>query len=225
MILNCTHNQVPTIKYGRKNDVVQLYDYAASCRPRLRFSMYSQYCSNTIRGTEKKKKTISIKRNKMRKELVNELVVAAPADDVWAVYNSPTFPELIDKLLPDDFESIVKDGDGAVGTVLHLTFPEGSVPLSYKKKVVTIDHHKRLKEVRLIEGGYLELGCSFYMDSFHIIEKDCDSCIKSTTTYEIEDETANQVESLISIDPLARMAKVLSKYVLENKESNAGHHH
>ncbi|KAF6139487.1 hypothetical protein GIB67_018295 [Kingdonia uniflora] len=83
----------------------------------------------------------------MRKELVNELEVAAPADDVWVIYSSPTLPELILKLLPDEFESIVKDGDGAVGTILHLTFPKGSIPLSYKEKFVTIGHHKRLKEV------------------------------------------------------------------------------
>ncbi|OVA02898.1 hypothetical protein BVC80_9095g97 [Macleaya cordata] len=64
----------------------------------------------------------------MRYELINEFeVVGASADDVWAVYSSPNLPKLIVELLPGVFERIdVVEGDGHVGTVLHLVYPPGT---------------------------------------------------------------------------------------------------
>ncbi|OVA02868.1 Bet v I domain [Macleaya cordata] len=157
----------------------------------------------------------------MRKELTNEMEVAASADKIWAVYSSPNLPKLIVELLPTVFDRIdIIEGDGGVGTVLYILSPPGSVPLSYKEKFVTIDNEKRLKEVQQIEGGYLDMGVTYYMDSFHILEKGPDSCIiKSTTTYEIKDELADKVSSLITIDSLVGMAKAISKYVLDQKKS------
>ncbi|OVA02903.1 Bet v I domain [Macleaya cordata] len=115
----------------------------------------------------------------MRYELINEFDVAgASADDIWAVYSSPDLPKFIVQLLPTVFQSIdVVEGDGGLGTIFHLVYPPGSKPLTYKEKFVTIDTRKRLKEVLQIEGGYLEMGCTFYMDSFQIFEKGCDRCV------------------------------------------------
>ncbi|OVA02899.1 Bet v I domain [Macleaya cordata] len=161
----------------------------------------------------------------MRYELINKFDVAAPADAIWAVYSSPTLPKLVVELLPGVFDRIeIVQGDGRLGTVLHLVYPPGSVPLSYKEKFVTIDHHRRLKEVQQIEGGYLEMGCTFYMDSFEILEKDCDSCtIKSVTKYEVNDERAPDVSPLISVDSLVTMARAISKYVLDKKKTGSSY--
>ncbi|OVA02901.1 Bet v I domain [Macleaya cordata] len=158
----------------------------------------------------------------MRYELINEFDVAgASANDIWAVYSSPDLPRLIVELLPSVFQRIdVVEGDGRLGTVLHVVYPAGSVPLEYKEKFVTINNHKRLKEVLQIEGGYLEMGCTFYMDRFEILEKGCDSCIiKSITKYEIKDELADKVSPLISVDSLVPMARAISKYVLDKKKT------
>ncbi|OVA02902.1 Bet v I domain [Macleaya cordata] len=158
----------------------------------------------------------------MRYELINEFDVAgASADDIWAVYSSPDLPKLVVQLLPTVFERIdVVEGDGGLGTILHLVYPPGSKPLTYKEKFVTIDNRKRPKEVLQIEGGYLEMGCTFYMDSFHILEKGCDSCtIKSITKYEVSDELAAEVSPFISIESLVPMARAISKYVLDQKKT------
>ncbi|KAI3832341.1 hypothetical protein MKX03_034658 [Papaver bracteatum] len=159
----------------------------------------------------------------MRYKLINEFDVNASAVDVWEVYSSPNLPKLIVDLLPGTFERIdIVEGNGGVGTVLRLVFPPGTVPLTYKEKIVTIDNSKRLKEVRQIEGGYLDMGVSFYMDSFQIIEKvGYNSCtIKSTTKYEInDDELAKKVSPLISVDSLVNMARGISKYVLKKQNS------
>nr|ACO90254.1 pathogenesis-related (PR)-10-related norcoclaurine synthase-like protein [Eschscholzia californica] len=165
----------------------------------------------------------------MRKELENQRKVEASADDIWAVYSSPDLPKLIVKLLPSVFESIdiVEGTGGSVGTVLHLVYPPGSIPHTYKEKFITIDHEKRLKEVRQIQGGYLDMGVTFYMDSFHILENGPNSCIiKSMTTYEVpNEEVGEKVSPFISIDSLVGMAEAISKYVLDKKKSSAKAHH
>ncbi|XP_026417479.1 S-norcoclaurine synthase-like [Papaver somniferum] len=152
--------------------------------------------------------------------LVNDFNVAASADEVWAVYSSHNLTKLIVKLLPGMFKRIdVLKGDGGVGTILRLVYPPGSVPLTYKEKFVTIDNRRRLKEVLQIEGGYLEMGVTFYMDSFQVIKRGRDSCIvRSITKYEIRDNLAVKVSPLISVDSLVTMARAISKYVLENKK-------
>ncbi|KAK9144285.1 hypothetical protein Sjap_004188 [Stephania japonica] len=156
--------------------------------------------------------------NRVLKELKHKLQVQAPAKDVWEVYSSPELPKLIMKLLPSVFENIeIVKGDGGVGTVLHLTYPPGSIPLTYKEKFVTIDNRRRLKEVKQVEGGYLDMGCTFYMDSFYIKEKCPKSCvIVSKTEYEVpREDLLSKVEPHISIDSLAEMAKAISNYVLQ----------
>ncbi|KAI3988645.1 hypothetical protein MKX01_027009 [Papaver californicum] len=155
----------------------------------------------------------------MRYELMNEFDVNASADDVWEVYSSPNLPKLLVNLLPGMFQRIdFVEGTGGLGTVLRLVYPPGTVPLTYKEKFVTIDKSRRLKEVQQVEGGYLDMGVTFYMDSFEIIEKvGCDSCtIKSITKYEInDDEFAKKVSSHISVDSLVNMARGIFKYVLK----------
>ncbi|KAI3849268.1 hypothetical protein MKX03_001667 [Papaver bracteatum] len=161
------------------------------------------------------------KGNSLRYELINEMKVNASANDIWAVYSSPDLPKLIVKLLPGVFERIdYVEGNGGVGTILRLVYPPGSVPLSYKEKFITIDNRKRLKEVLQIEGGYLAMGVTFYMDSFKIIKTGCDSCIiRSITQYEVPDNLAAKISPLVSVDSLVGMATAISKYVLDSKKN------
>ncbi|KAI3962653.1 hypothetical protein MKW92_043689 [Papaver armeniacum] len=152
----------------------------------------------------------------MRYELINEFDIAASADDVWAVYSSPYLPKLIIELLPGVFEKIdVVEGNGGLGTVLHLVYPH--------EKFITMDNPKRLKEVRQIEGRYLEMGCTSYMDSFQILRKTHGSCtIRSITKYEVSAEVAEKVSSHVSVDSLVVLARAISKYVMRNNEKKAG---
>ncbi|KAI3841007.1 hypothetical protein MKX03_018238 [Papaver bracteatum] len=140
--------------------------------------------------------------------------MAASAHDVWAVYSSSDLPKLIVELLPDVFEKIeIVEGNGGLGTVLHLVYPH----------VITMDNQKRLKEVRQIEGGYLEMGCTFYMDSFQILKKTNDSCtIRSITKYEVSAELAEKVSSHVSVESLVVLASAISKYIIRNNEKKAG---
>ncbi|KAI3991913.1 hypothetical protein MKX01_012858 [Papaver californicum] len=163
--------------------------------------------------------------NAMTYELINEMAVNASANDIWAVYSSRDLPKLIVKLLPGVFERIdyVK-GNGGLGTILRLVYPPGSKPLTYKEEFVTIDHRKRLKEVLQIEGGYLAMGATFYMDSFKIIKTGRDSCIiRSVTQFEVPDNLYTEVSPYVSVDGLVSMATAISKYVIDNNSMKNGY--
>ncbi|XP_026450911.1 S-norcoclaurine synthase 2-like [Papaver somniferum] len=157
----------------------------------------------------------------MRYEFINEMKVNASANDIWAVYSSPDLPKLIVRILPGVFERIdYVEGKGGVGTILHLVYPSGSVPLTYKEKFITINNRRRLKEVLQIEGGYLAMGVTFHMDSFKIIKTACNSCIiRSITQYEVPDKLAAKISPLVSIDNHVGMPTAISKYVLDGKKN------
>ncbi|KAI3840375.1 hypothetical protein MKW92_038867 [Papaver armeniacum] len=149
--------------------------------------------------------------NSMTYELINKMKVNASANDIWAVYSSPDLPKIIVKLLPNVFERIdyVK-GNGGVGTIIRLVYPPGSVPLTYKEKFITIDNRRR----------YLDMGVTFYMDTYKIIKTGSDSCIiRSMVQYEVPDNLAAKISPLISVDGLVTMARAISKYVLDNKKN------
>ncbi|RZC64074.1 hypothetical protein C5167_025849 [Papaver somniferum] len=159
----------------------------------------------------------------MRYEFINEFVVDASADDVWAIYSSPNFPALSVQLLPNILKSkFILEGDGcSVGTILCVVPEHASLPMC-KEKIVTVDHEKRLKEIHTIEGGYLARGCTFSMLSFEILVKEKSSCvIKTVTKYEINDDLATSASSHLHtyLDGCVTLARGVSKHIAEQ---NAG---
>ncbi|KAI3960983.1 hypothetical protein MKW92_015989 [Papaver armeniacum] len=155
--------------------------------------------------------------------LIGELEVATPANDVWAFFASNNAPRMFVQLLPGVFERIeILEGNGGVGSVLRVVYPAGSVPLTNLEKFVTIDNRKRLKEILQTEGGYLDLGVTYFMESFQILRRGANSCtIKSMINYEVPDDLAANVSQLISIEGLINMAKVAAKYIIDNKSKAA----
>ncbi|XP_077234297.1 norbelladine synthase-like [Tasmannia lanceolata] len=155
----------------------------------------------------------------MHGELSHELEVGLPASVVWEVYGTLELANLVGKLLPNLIEKIeLVEGDGGVGTVLHLTFPKGTPGLtSYKEKFVMIDNEKRIKDTDVVEGGLLDLGFSLYRIRFEIVEKDADtSIIRSTIFYELADEhSANAF--LVNTQGVAKIGEVISQHLLEKK--------
>ncbi|KAI3972382.1 hypothetical protein MKW92_027298 [Papaver armeniacum] len=165
------------------------------------------------------------KQSVVKKEIRYDLEVPTSADSIWSVYSCPDIPRLLrDVLLPGVFEKLdVIKGNGGVGTVLDIVFPPGAVPRSYKEKFVTIDREKRLKEVIMIEGGYLDMGCTFYLDRIHVVEKTPSSCvIESSIVYEVKEEYADAMSKLITTEPLKSMAEVISNYVIQKESFSAG---
>ncbi|PON49519.1 Bet v I/Major latex protein [Trema orientale] len=142
----------------------------------------------------------------------HELEVNVGASQVWELYSSLRLAQLVEEKLSSVIQKInVVEGDGGVGTVLHLFFVPGAARFSdYKEKFTKVDHEKRVKEAEVIEGGYLEFA------RFEIIEKDDrSSIIKSTFEYQVNDDSAANV-SLVSIDTLAAVSLLAQNHLTPN---------
>ncbi|KAI3925513.1 hypothetical protein MKW92_025781 [Papaver armeniacum] len=148
-------------------------------------------------------------------KLIAELEVAASADDVWDVLGAKNAPEFFKNSLPGVFVKLeVLEGDGGVGTVLQIEYPDG---FSNEEMFVTVDHHRRLKEILQTEGGYLGMGVTYYMEAFKVIECANSCIIQSIVEYKASEEVAAKVCNLISVEGLLNMAKIVAKHVL-NKD-------
>ncbi|XP_074351389.1 norbelladine synthase-like [Apium graveolens] len=147
-----------------------------------------------------------------------EVEVNAPASLVWEVYSTLQLAAIVEKGLSDVIEKIeVVEGDGSVGTVLKLIFRPGLVGFSYyKEKFIMIDHEKRVKDVIVVEGGYLDIGFDRYLVRVEVIEKDEKSCItKTTIEYDIKEEYAANA-SLVSIDPFITIMNFAAIHIQSN---------
>jgi hypothetical protein len=95
---------------------------------------------------------------------------------------------------------------------------------SLKEKFTKVDHEKRLKEVQVIEGGYLDVGFTLYRVRFEIIEKGVDSCIiKTTIEYDIKEEEAAAIATYVNIEPLAKVAELAKAHLIKNKAAKGDH--
>ena len=84
----------------------------------------------------------------------------------------------------------------------------------HKEKFTVVDNEKMEKEVEVIEGGYLELGFTFYLIRFEIKELTPSSCImKTSIDYELKEEAAANA-SFISIDLFANIAQIAKNHLL-----------
>ena len=86
-----------------------------------------------------------------------------------------------------------------------------------REKFTKYDNEKRMKELEVMEGGYLDLGLTLFRVRFEIIEKDNDSCIiKSTIEYDIKEETIANT-SYVTTDLVAKIGEIAKNFLIKNK--------
>ena len=74
-----------------------------------------------------------------------------------------------------------------------------------------------MKELEVMEGGYLDLGLTLFRVRFKVIEKDNDSCIiKSTIEYDVKEEAIANT-SYVTTGLVAKIAEVVKNYLIKNK--------
>ncbi|CAN6229375.1 unnamed protein product [Urochloa humidicola] len=153
----------------------------------------------------------------------HEVEADIPAAELWKIYGTVRFVELVHQLLPQILYQVeVVRGDGGVGTVIKVTLPPG-IPgrHSYKEEFVKIDNENRVKEAAVIEGDILELGFNTYVTRFEIVEKGpSSSVIRSTVEYEYDDGRP-ELEAAARTAPLAAAAERIVQYVKEQNAAQA----
>ncbi|XP_042058825.1 norbelladine synthase-like [Salvia splendens] len=151
----------------------------------------------------------------------DEMTVGVPATKAWKLCSTLQFPKVVKEALPDLISRIdVVQGDGGAGTILELIFHPGMGGgwKSYKEKFMVLDHEKRVKEVEVVEGGFLDLGFTLYRNRFEVIEvegneKQC--IIRYAIEYELKEEAAANV-ALVAIQPLIAIMQHSAEYLLRN---------
>ncbi|WJX44898.1 hypothetical protein P8452_31825 [Trifolium repens] len=149
----------------------------------------------------------------------HELELHVPASEAWDLFSGLRIGKVLEKEMPDKFQKVeLIEGDGGVGTILKVIFTPGLPgPTSLKEKFTKIDTEKRIKEVEVVEGGYLDLGFTLYRIRLEVIEKGVESSImKTTLEYAVKEEEEVDA-SLLSIKPLANVMEVGKNYLIRNK--------
>ncbi|KAK2381159.1 norbelladine synthase [Trifolium repens] len=150
-------------------------------------------------------------------QVEHELELHVPASEAWDLFGGLVIGKVLEKEMPDKFQKVeLIEGDGGVGTILKVIFTPGLPgPTSLKEKFTKIDTEKRIKEVEVVEGGYLDLGFTLYRIRLEVIEKGVESSImKTTVEYEVKEEVD---ASLLSIKPVANVMEVGKNYLIRNK--------
>ncbi|KAM4110361.1 hypothetical protein ACB094_03G189400 [Castanea mollissima] len=139
----------------------------------------------------------------MSRQLSHELEVNVPASEAWELYGKLRLAKLL-----------VEEGS----VVEKIEVIEGYHGFSVQREKFTkYDNEKRMKELEVLEGGYLDLGLSLFRVRFEIIEKDNDSCIiKSTIEYDIKEEAAANT-SYVTTDLVAKIAEIAKNFLVKNK--------
>ncbi|XP_055824549.1 norbelladine synthase-like [Solanum dulcamara] len=119
-------------------------------------------------------------------KFTEQVQINAAASEVWNLYGTNELANFAVEKLPHIVDKVeLIEGNGGAGTLLQVSLP-GNPP--YKEKYVIVDDEKRVKEVEIVEGGYLDLGFNFYGIKFEVIENgENSSFIKLTIDFETKD--------------------------------------
>ncbi|XP_042018690.1 norbelladine synthase-like [Salvia splendens] len=102
-----------------------------------------------------------------------EMTVDVPATEAWKLYGTLQLPKVVEEANSDFISRVdVVQGDGGAGTILEVVFRPGmgGGMKSFKEKFMVVDNEKRVKEVEVVEGGFLDLGFTLYRMRFNVIE-------------------------------------------------------
>ncbi|XP_076896117.1 norbelladine synthase-like [Bidens hawaiensis] len=144
--------------------------------------------------------------------------VKVAADKAWQLYGTIKLPDFAAK---HTFERLdIIEGDGGAGTIVKVTFkPEFGIPYCMEKYTM-VDNDKMVKEVEIIEGGFLDFGFTLYRVRIEVQNNVNDdtgsSCVvKMTIEYEVKEEAIDNA-SLTTIEPFVVLMKIANEHLLNS---------
>ncbi|KVH90683.1 Bet v I domain-containing protein [Cynara cardunculus var. scolymus] len=150
--------------------------------------------------------------------LSEETEVKVPASKAWALYGTLELGKAVTGKFVEAIE--VVEGDGGAGTILRFALKPGSRFSRYSEKFTKVDDENKVKEVEVVEGGFLDLGFTFYRSRIEIKENPNDdtgsSClVKFTIEYDVKEEVAADA-SLVTNKPLIGIMNIANEYLLKS---------
>ncbi|XP_068669058.1 uncharacterized protein [Aristolochia californica] len=152
---------------------------------------------------------------------VSDADIPFSASEVWDVYADTHQLAQIFKTVPGSLEDIIIEGDGGLGTLIILIIKPGNAFRQYTETVVTLNKEDRIKEVDVSEGGFLDVGYTFYRTRFEILDKGPNmATVRKSILYEIKDEFAAN-ESMATVEENPAQVKAVENF-LSNSRSTDG---
>ncbi|XP_057774083.1 norbelladine synthase-like [Salvia miltiorrhiza] len=157
----------------------------------------------------------------------DEKAMKVPASEAWKLIGTLQLAKFVEESLPNFCSKIdVLEGDGAVGTILRLSFPPGTGESGLewlKEKFTVVDNEKLVKVTEVVEGGYLDVGFTLYRFKLEVMEaaeekekeKEKHCIVRYTIEYEVKQDAAANA-SLASIQPLTAIMQLAADYLLRN---------
>ncbi|KAK9059838.1 hypothetical protein SSX86_020542 [Deinandra increscens subsp. villosa] len=153
-------------------------------------------------------------------KISKDMEVKASIREAWEVYCSPKVGMIIRAELGHLSSVAILEGDGSsVGTVVEIKpCPGVSTFLPYKERFTMIDHEKKMREVEMIEGWYIDLGFTAFRIRLELIDKEEDACIaRLTIEYEASEEVVNAYGSIVTMYPFMSATEIINRYIENNK--------
>nr|XP_043613560.1 norbelladine synthase-like [Erigeron canadensis] len=148
--------------------------------------------------------------------LSEEKEFKVPSSKAWELFSTLELAKVLTGKVCEAID--VVEGDGGVGTILKITLKPGLGFEYYKEKFTKVDKENKIKEVEVVEGGFLDLGFNLYRIRFEIKEDPSDktggsSCIvKTTIEYDVKEEFAANA-SFVSTEPLAAVLSITKEHL------------
>ncbi|KAI3816218.1 hypothetical protein L1987_15909 [Smallanthus sonchifolius] len=148
-----------------------------------------------------------------------EMEVKTSITKAWDVYSTLKLAMIIQSKLNHLFGIDILEGDGGVGTVIKVT-PRSDVSglTAYKERFTKVDHEKMMKEVEIIEGGFLEFGFTSYRITSEFLENQTDDSftIRVTFEYEADEDVVTNADATATIKPIMNMFEFANNYIENN---------
>ncbi|KAI4333718.1 hypothetical protein L6164_018491 [Bauhinia variegata] len=152
----------------------------------------------------------------MVKEFNTRTELSVGVEPLWQAL-SKDLTVVVPKVLPDIVKDVqVLEGDGGIATILLFTFFSEKSPVTdQKEKITELDEASHEIGLQVIEGGYLNIGFSYYKTTFQLSALgDGKTLVNIKITYETETGETNKPQPKMTGESSLKFVRGIEKYLL-----------
>ncbi|KAG9443545.1 hypothetical protein H6P81_014885 [Aristolochia fimbriata] len=157
----------------------------------------------------------------IRGEQIISVDIPFSASKVWEVYaNTHQLAQIFKSVPASGFKDIQVVGDGGVGSHIIVTFKPGNPLKQFRETVMILDHQRKVKEVEVTEGGFLNLGFTSFHTRFQILPKGPDmATVTKIMRYNVREDSAANL-SLASANDNPYQVEAVEAFLNGSSTSN-----
>ncbi|CAL0333775.1 unnamed protein product [Lupinus luteus] len=153
----------------------------------------------------------------MVKEFQTKAELNVRLETLWEAMSKDLF--ITQKVIPNVVKDVkVIEGDGGLGTILHITVNPDVSSIGYQKeKIVDLDENTHEFGLEVIEGGHLNQGLSYYKTSFQLSAiGETQTLVSVKISYDYKPNIEESDHSMKTSDFMLFYLRCLEKYILND---------